>query len=87
MEIVEPTDVDYASQTITAEFEDLSPVAVIANTDNAAAADTADRHITADRYVLKLDGMARRGSCTGSCRCCDIQKSKKVNEVIRHGRA
>ena len=40
-EIVEPTDVDYASQTITAEFEDLSPVAVIANTDNAAAADTA----------------------------------------------
>ena len=40
-EIVEPTDVDYAAQTITAEFEDLSPVAVIANTDNAAAADTA----------------------------------------------
>lgn len=40
-EIVEPTDVDYASQTITAEFEDLSPAAVIANTDNAAAADTA----------------------------------------------
>lgn len=40
-EIVEPTNVDYASQTITAEFEDLSPVAVIANTDNAAAADTA----------------------------------------------
>lgn len=40
-EIVEPTDVDYASQEITAEFEDLSPVAVIANTDNAAAADTA----------------------------------------------
>ena len=40
-EIVEPTDVDYAAQTITADFEDLSPVAVIANTDNAAAADTA----------------------------------------------
>lgn len=40
-ELVEPTDVDYAAQTITAEFEDLSPVAVIANTDNAAAADTA----------------------------------------------
>lgn len=40
-EIVEPTDVDYAAQTITAELEDLSPVAVIANTDNAAAADTA----------------------------------------------
>ncbi len=40
-EIVEPTNVDYASQEITAEFEDLSPVAVIANTDNAAAADTA----------------------------------------------
>lgn len=40
-EIVDPTNVDYAAQTITAEFEDLSPVAVIANTDNAAAADTA----------------------------------------------
>lgn len=40
-EIVEPTDVDYASQEITAEFEDLSPVAVIANTDATAAADTA----------------------------------------------
>ena len=40
-EIVEPTNVDYASHEITAEFEDLSPVAVIANTDNAAAADTA----------------------------------------------
>lgn len=40
-EIVEPEDVDYAAQTITAKFEDLSPVAVIANTDNAAAADTA----------------------------------------------
>ncbi|MDM8209860.1 LPXTG cell wall anchor domain-containing protein [Mediterraneibacter glycyrrhizinilyticus] len=40
-ETVEPTDVDYASQEITAEFEDLSPVAVIANTDNAAAADSA----------------------------------------------
>lgn len=39
-EIVEPTDVDYAAKEITAEFEDLSPVAVIANTDNAAAADT-----------------------------------------------
>lgn len=39
-EIVEPTKVDYASQEITAEFIDLSPVAVIANTDNAAAADT-----------------------------------------------
>lgn len=40
-ETVEPTDVDYASQEITAEFEDLSPVAVIANTNNAAATDTA----------------------------------------------
>lgn len=38
-EIVEPTKVDYASRQITAEFEDLSPVAVIANTENAAAAD------------------------------------------------
>lgn len=39
-EIVEPTKVDFASHEITAEFEDLSPVAVIANTDNAAATDT-----------------------------------------------
>lgn len=39
-EIVEPTNVDYASKQITAEFEDLSPVAVIANTENATVADT-----------------------------------------------
>ena len=40
-EIIEPEEVDYANQEITAVFADLSPVAIIANTDNAAAADTA----------------------------------------------
>ena len=40
-ETVEPTDVDYVSQEITAEFEDLSPVAVIANTEDATVTDTA----------------------------------------------
>lgn len=40
-EIVDPANVDYASQQITADFKDLSPVAVIANTDNAAATNTA----------------------------------------------
>lgn len=37
-EIVDPTNVDYESKQITAEFEDLSPVAVIAKVD--ASADT-----------------------------------------------
>ena len=40
-EIVEPTNVDYANKLISAEFEDLSPVAVIANT-GAAASDGAE---------------------------------------------
>ena len=39
-ETITPSDVDYASKEITAEFEDLSPVAVIAKTNGAAAADT-----------------------------------------------
>lgn len=39
-EIVEPVDVDYGNHEITAEFTDLSPVAVIANTDYTGVADT-----------------------------------------------
>lgn len=39
-EIVTPTDVDYSNKEITAEFEDLSPVAVIAKVDASSAADT-----------------------------------------------
>lgn len=39
-EIVEPEKVDYNNQEITAQFIDLSPVAVIANTEHAAGADT-----------------------------------------------
>lgn len=39
-EIITPTDVDYANKEITAEFEDLSPVAVIAKVNGSAAADT-----------------------------------------------
>lgn len=38
-EIVEPTKVDTANKLISAEFEDLSPVAVIAKTGAAASAD------------------------------------------------
>lgn len=37
-EIVTPTKVDYDAKTITAEFEDLSPVAVIAKVDASKAA-------------------------------------------------
>lgn len=37
-EIVTPTDVNYSDKTITAEFEDLSPVAVIAKEDPEAEA-------------------------------------------------
>ena len=40
-EIVEPTNVDYTNKLVSAEFEDLSPVAVIANT-GAAASDGAE---------------------------------------------
>ncbi|HJB82371.1 MAG TPA: cell wall protein [Candidatus Mediterraneibacter intestinavium] len=39
-EIITPMDVDYANKEITAEFEDLSPVAVIAKVNGSAAADT-----------------------------------------------
>ena len=35
-EIVTPTDVNYANKQITAEFIDLSPVAVIADVDESA---------------------------------------------------
>ena len=37
-EIITPTDVNYSTKTITAEFEDLSPVAVIAKEDPEAEA-------------------------------------------------
>lgn len=40
-EIITPTDVDYSDKEVTAEFEDLSPVAVIAKVDTSSAADTA----------------------------------------------
>lgn len=37
-EMVIPSDIDYASQEITVEFEDLSPVAVVADIDESLAA-------------------------------------------------
>lgn len=40
-EIVVPTNVDLTNKEVDAQFQDLSPVAVIADTSNAAAADTA----------------------------------------------
>lgn len=39
-ELITPTKVDYDNKTITAEFEDLSPVAVIAKVDASKAADS-----------------------------------------------
>lgn len=39
-EIIEPNDVNYTNKQITAEFEDLSPVAVIADIDESKAAGT-----------------------------------------------
>lgn len=39
-EIIEPTDVNYTNKQITAEFQDLSPVAVIADIDESKAAAT-----------------------------------------------
>ena len=39
-EIIEPTDVNYTNKQITAEFQDLSPVTVIADVDESAAAGT-----------------------------------------------
>ena len=39
-EIIEPTDVNYTNKQITAEFRDLSPVAVIADIDESKAAGT-----------------------------------------------
>lgn len=39
-EIIEPTDVNYTNKQITAEFQDLSPVAVIADVDESKAAET-----------------------------------------------
>lgn len=34
-ELITPTDIDYADQSITAEFEDLSPVAVVSDIDES----------------------------------------------------
>ncbi len=39
--LVDPANVDFVNKTITVELDDLSLAAVIANTDNVAAADTA----------------------------------------------
>lgn len=39
-EIIDPTDVNYTNKQITAEFQDLSPVAVIADVDESKAAGT-----------------------------------------------
>ena len=39
-EIIDPTDVNYTNKQITAEFQDLSPVTVIADVDESAAAGT-----------------------------------------------
>ena len=39
-EIIEPNDVNYTNKQITAEFQDLSPVAVIADVDESKAAGT-----------------------------------------------
>ena len=39
-EIIEPNDVNYTNKQITAEFQDLSPVAVIADVDESKAAET-----------------------------------------------
>lgn len=39
-EIIDPTDVNYTNKQITAEFQDLSPVAVIADIDESKAAGT-----------------------------------------------
>lgn len=39
-EVIDPTDVNYTNKQITAEFQDLSPVAVIADIDESKAAGT-----------------------------------------------
>ena len=39
-EVIDPTDVNYTNKQITAEFQDLSPVTVIADVDESAAAGT-----------------------------------------------
>ena len=39
-EVITPSNVNYDTKVITAEFEDLSPVAVIANVDSSKAADS-----------------------------------------------
>lgn len=41
-EVINPTDVNYTNKQITAEFQDLSPVAVIAKVDESKAASTTD---------------------------------------------
>lgn len=39
-EIITPSNVNYDTKVITAEFDDLSPVAIIANVDSSKAADS-----------------------------------------------
>lgn len=41
-EIITPNNVDYSAKSITAEFQDLSPIAVLYRTDVSASAATAD---------------------------------------------
>lgn len=40
LEVITPSNVDYDSKVISAEFEDLSPVAIIANVDSSKAANS-----------------------------------------------
>lgn len=41
-EIITPKNVDYSAKTITAEFQDLSPIAVLYKADASASATTTD---------------------------------------------
>ena len=59
-EIIEPTNVDYTNKEITAEFEDLSPIAVIADVDTSAdnAVGTSPKTGVASRWGWYLGGSA-----------------------------
>lgn len=76
-ETITPSDVDYANKEITAEFEDLSPVAVIAKMSGSAAADS--QVGTAPKTGVVSDWMGWLGAAVvlGAVSVTAVRKSRQ----------
>lgn len=76
-EIVTPSDVDYSNKEITAEFEDLSPVAVIAKVDASSAADTSEGTSPKTGVVSGWTGWLGAAVVLGIVSAAAVRKSRR----------